>query len=354
MDGLTFVPAKHLKEKYTDANKIGFGRIFTDYMFTMRYFDGAWQDARIEPYGDFALDPACMVFHYGQAIFEGMKAYPAADGSVNLFRAKDNFARMNSSARRMRIPEIDEGFVLKALEELIRVEKDWIPTAPDTSLYIRPTIIATDAHLGVKASSSYLFYIILSPVGPYYAGGLDPVKIYVEDEYVRAVKGGTGFTKAACNYATSLLAGELAKDKGYTQVLWLDGVHRKYIEEVGAMNIFFRFNDAVVTPMLQGSILPGITRDSVLRLLRKEGVKAEERLISAEEVFDRADRGELLEVFGSGTAAVISPVGVLRWEDRIITINGNKTGELSQHLYDELTGIQFSRRPDPFGWVTKI
>ena len=355
MEDIQFVPTTHLKPKFTDPSKLGFGKVFTDYMFTMKYETSkGWYAPTIEPYAPFALDPSCMVLHYGQAIFEGLKAYPGPDGKIALFRVRDNFERMNRSAARMRIPEIDVDFAIKALIELLKVERDWIPRAKDTALYIRPTIIATDAHLGVKASSTYLFFIILSPVGPYYAAGLDPVKIYVEDEYVRAVRGGTGFTKAACNYAVSLLAGELAKDKGYSQVLWLDGVERKYIEEVGAMNIFFRFKDEIATPMLQGSILPGITRDSVLKLLRHKGYNAVERRISIQEVCEAHAKGELLEVFGTGTAAVISPVGELRYEDHIMEINHNQIGEVSQMLYDELTGIQNSRIPDPMGWMSYI
>lgn len=355
MEAIKFIPTPQPKAKFADPSKLGFGKLFTDHMFTMKYdAEQGWHAPTIEPYAPFALDPSCMVIHYGQAIFEGLKAYPAPNGKIGLFRVRDNFERMNRSAARMRIPLIDVDFAVHALEELLKVDRDWIPQAKDTSLYIRPFIFATDAHLGVKASATYIFCIILSPVGPYYAAGLNPVKIYVEDEYVRAVRGGTGFTKASCNYAASLLAGEIAKDKGYSQVLWLDGVERKYIEEVGAMNIFFRFKDEIVTPALQGSILPGITRDSVLKMLKLKGYNAVERRISVQELCEAYDRGELLEVFGSGTAAVISPVGELRYEDHVMSINNGQIGEVSQMLYDELTGIQNSRIADPIGWMSYI
>ena len=345
----------NLKAKYEDSSKLAFGKTFTDHMFTMKYENGkGWYDAKIEPYQPIAMDPACMVLHYGQAIFEGLKAYRGSNNEIRLFRVRDNFERMNRSAARMRIPEIDVDFCMNALYELLRVEKDWIPDAPGTSLYIRPTIIAMDPYLGVKASSTYLFYIILSPVGPYYPEGFNPVRIYIEDEYVRAVKGGTGFTKAACNYAMSLLAGEIAKEKGYTQVLWLDGVEHKYVEEVGSMNIFFLFKDALVTPALNGSILPGITRDSVLKMAKELGIKCEERRVSIEEVYEAQANGELLEVFGSGTAAVISPVGELNWAGKIITLNDGKTGPGGAELYERLTEIQYGRGNDVFGWSSVV
>jgi len=262
---------------------------------------------------------------------------------------------MNRSAQRMRIPTFDIDVVMEGLNKLLAVEADWIPSDPGTSLYVRPTIIATDNMLGVKASSTYLFYIILSPVGPYYPEGFAPVKIYVEDEYVRSVKGGTGEAKAAANYAQSLLAGEIAHDRGYTQVLWLDGIHHKYIEEVGSMNICFVIDGVLVTPKLQGSVLPGITRDSVLTMARSMGIKVEERAISIDEVFEAHEAGKLDEVFGTGTAAVISPVGELRWEDKVITINNGESGKLAVELYDKLTGIQYGTiAEDPFGWRYRV
>ena len=345
----------HPKEKITDAGKLSFGKNFTDHMFTMKYEKGkGWFDAKIEPYASIPMDPSCMVLHYGQAIFEGLKAYKGDNGEIRLFRVRDNFERMNRSAARMRIPEIDVDFCMEALEKLLVIEKDWIPCAPGTSLYIRPTIIAMDPYLGVKASSTYLFYIILSPVGPYYPEGFNPVRIYIEDEYVRAVKGGTGFTKAACNYAMSLLAGEIAKEKGYTQVLWLDGVEHKYVEEVGSMNIFFLFKSGLVTPALNGSILPGITRDSVIKMAKELGIPCEERRVSIEEVYEAHAKGELLEVFGSGTAAVISPVGELNWDGNIIEIHGGKTGPVAAELYEKLTEIQYGRGNDVHGWSTVV
>ncbi len=349
------VANENLKQKYTDAKSLKFGKLFTDYMLTWQYTTGqGWHDGKIEPYADFKMDPASMVLHYGQAIFEGLKAYKRADGKTLLFRARDNFRRMNASAERLCMPTLDVEQAYEGLCELLRIEDAWIPDTPGTSLYIRPTMIATDPFLGVKASDNYLFFIILSPVGPYYPEGFNPVKIYVENDYVRAVKGGTGTTKSAGNYAASILAGEQAKHSGYTQVLWLDGVHRRYIEEVGAMNIFFRFRDELVTPALAGSILAGITRSSILTLAQDMGLKVSERAVAIDEVFDAHDRGDLLEVFGSGTAAVVSPVGEMKWQDRTITINGNRTGELAQKLYDQLTGIQLGKVADPHGWVTVV
>lgn len=349
------VTNEHLKEKYADATQLKFGKLFTDYMLTWQYTAGqGWHDGKIEPYANFQIDPASMVLHYGQEIFEGLKAYKSADSKTLLFRARDNFRRMNASAERMCMPAVNVEKAYEGLCELLRLEDAWIPSAPGTSLYIRPTMIATDPFLGVKASDTYLFFIILSPVGPYYPEGFNPVKIYVENEYVRAVKGGTGTTKSGGNYAASILAGEIAKHQGYTQVLWLDGVHRRYIEEVGAMNIFFRFRDELVTPSLAGSILPGITRSSIITLAQDMGLKVSERPVAVDEVFEAYDRGELLEVFGSGTAAVVSPVGEMKWQDRNIVIGGGKTGELAQKLYDQLTGIQLGRLNDPHNWVSVV
>nr|WP_122012481.1 branched-chain amino acid aminotransferase [Maliibacterium massiliense] len=356
MEELQFIKREQLKEKPTDPAKLGFGKIFTDYMFTMRYTQGqGWHTPRIEPYGPLAIEPANMTLHYAQSIFEGMKAYIGPRGQVRLFRPEENMKRLNLSAKRMCIPEVDGAFVLDCLKKLLVIEKDWIPTAPGTSLYIRPFIFATDNFVGVKASSTYLLCIILSPVGSYYAEGLAPVKIFVEDEYVRAVRGGTGFTKAAANYAVSMLAGEIAKHQGYSQVLWLDGVERKYVEEVGAMNIFFLFNDELATPTLDnGSILGGITRKSVIEMARHMGLKVSERRIAIDEIFDRYNKGELKEVFGSGTAAVISPVGELKWEEHIMHINAGEIGPVSQQLYDTLTGMQYGTVADPYGWTVDV
>ncbi len=343
----------HLKEK-PDAANLTFGKVFTDHMLVMEHDEDGWHDAKIVPYGPFAMEPSSMVIHYGQTIFEGMKAYRTPAGKVNLFRPDENFKRLNVSCDRLCIPRIDEEYCLETLLELIRLEQDWIPTAPDTSLYIRPFIFADDPYIGVKASTKYIYCVILSPVGPYYAEGLKPVKIYVEDEYVRAVKGGMGFAKTAGNYAASLLAGEIAHQKGFSQVLWLDGVEHKYVEEVGAMNIFFKFNDELVTPMLDGSILSGITRKSIIELARHMGVPVTERLLPIEEVFERNEKGELEEVFGSGTAAVVSPVSDLCMKDKTIHINHGEMGPLTSKLYDTLTGIQWGRLEDPFGWTMEV
>ena len=324
-------------------------------MFIMDYDAGqGWHDARIVPYAPIVLDPAAMCIHYAQEAFEGMKAYRHADGSISLFRPTENCRRLNNSDERLCIPHIDEDDMLQAIRELVRVDADWVPHQYETSLYIRPFVFATEPHVGVHPSSTYQFIIILSPVGAYYPEGVNPVKIYVEDKYTRASKGGTGFTKAAANYAQSLKAQMDAQQKGYSQVLWLDGAEQKYIEEVGTMNVFFKIGGEVITPALTGSILPGITRKSTVELLKYWGVPVSERRLSVEEVFEAAHRGELEEVFGTGTAAVISPVGELCYNGEVVTINDFKTGELTQKIYDELTGIQWGTRPDPFGWVMPL
>jgi branched-chain amino acid aminotransferase len=338
-----------------DPKTLQFGKVFTDHMFLLNYETGkGWHDARIVPYGALEMEPSSMVFHYAQEVFEGMKAYRAPDGGVQLFRPYDNARRMNDSCERLCIPPVPEDLFVEAVKTLVKVDADWVPSEPDTSLYIRPFVIATDAALGVHASHTYLFCVICSPVGAYYAEGINPVKIYVESQDVRAVKGGTGYTKCGGNYAASIRAGERAEKNGYAQVLWLDGVERKYIEEVGSMNVLFKIDGKVVTPKLTGSVLPGITRRSCLELLRTWGIPVEERLISAQELFDAADSGKLEEAWGSGTAAVISPVGEMGWEDRHVVIHGGKIGELTQRLYDTLTGIQWGKQPDPYGWVVKV
>ena len=338
-----------------DEKHLGFGNHYTDHMFIMDYTEGrGWHSPRIEPYHSLELDPAALVFHYAQECFEGMKAYRAANGRVLLFRPEKNAARMQSTHRRLCIPEIPVEDFVQAVKALVSVDKDWVPGEPDTSLYLRPFTIATEAHLGVKPSASYQFIIIASPSGAYYAEGMNPVKIYVENEDVRAVKGGTGYTKCGGNYAASIRAGERAEQNGYAQVLWLDGVHRKYIEEVGSMNVMFQVGDTVLTPELTGSVLPGITRKSCLELLKSWGLKVEERLITAQELFDAGADGTLKEAWGTGTAAVISPIGEMGWEDQHVVVNGGKIGPLAQRLYDTLTGIQWGTRPDPFGWVVKL
>ena len=334
---------------------LGFGTVFTDHMFVMEYEqDKGWVNPRIEPYADFSMSPAAMVLHYGQAIFEGLKAYKTPDGNIQLFRARDNFARMNRSARGMCIPEVDVDFVMDALKQLIKLEEHWIPETLGTSLYIRPTIIATDPFIGVRASFTYKFYIILSPVGAYYAQGLNPVKIWVSKDHVRAVRGGVGEFKTAGNYAASLLAGEKAKEEGYVQVMWLDALEMKYIEEVGAMNIFFIINGELVTPNLSGSILPGITRYSVIDLAKKWGMTVSERKIGIEEIFEAHANGQLTEVFGSGTAAVISPVGEIRFGDRVMSIGDGTPGDTSMKFYNALTSIQYGKEEDTEGWIEVI
>ena len=343
------------KAKPAKGEKLGFGHIFTDHMFIMNYTEGkGWHDPRIVPYQNLSLSPASMVFHYGQEMFEGLKAYMGDDGKAYLFRPDMNAKRANQSNDRLCIPNIPEEDFVEAVRAVVEVDKDWIPTEPGTSLYIRPFVIATDDFLGVAPSKTYLFMVILSPSGAYYASGLSPVGIWIEDEYVRAVKGGMGFAKTGGNYAASLIAQVKAHDDGYSQVLWLDGVERKYIEEVGAMNIFFKIAGKIVTPMLNGSILPGVTRNSVLALCRSWGYEVEERRISVEELVAAAKDGTLEEVFGTGTAAVVSPVGKLRYMDDVMQIGGGEIGELTQKLYDAITGIQWGRRPDPFGWRVEV
>ncbi len=354
MDKISVTLSTSHKPKPTGPD-IPFGVITTDHMFLMNYdTEHGWHNPRIVPYAPFQIDPACMVLHYAQEIFEGMKAYRDDQGHIRLFRPEENFKRMNDSCERMSIPQIDVEFCVQAVKELVTLEKDWVPTAPNTSLYIRPFIFATDNHIGVHASHTYLFAVILSPVGPYYATGLAPVSIMIEEDDVRAVRGGTGFTKCGGNYAASLRAGEKAEEKGFSQVLWLDGVERKYIEEVGAMNVLFKISGKIVTPALNGSILPGITRKSSLQLLRDKGYPVEERKISVDELIAAAKDGSLEEAFGSGTAAVVSPIGSLSYKGESIVVSGGKIGPVTQELYDTLTGIQWGRIEDPYGWSQVI
>ena len=345
---------KHPKPK-PDPSALTFGETFTDHMFLMNYnVESGWHDARIVPYGPICLEPAAAVFHYAQELFEGLKTYLGQDGGLRLFRPEMNAKRTTVTCGRYCIPFIDEEFYVDAIKALVRVDRDWIPDRPGTSLYIRPFIIATEPYLGVRASNEYLFAIILSPVGSYYKGGLSPTKILVEDEYVRAVRGGTGFAKVGGNYAAGLKAQEKAAAMGFAQVLWLDGVERKYVEEIGTSNAFFVMDGEVWTAPLSGSILPGITRDSVIRLLKEWGMPVREERFTIDDVLDAFERGVLSEVFASGTAAVISPVGELRWKDRDLIINDNKIGCVSQKLYDSITGIQDGRLPDPFGWIVEL
>ena len=351
---IKFIESQNKKEKPFNQ-PLGFGKFFTDHMFLMDYNpELGWHDPRIVPFENISLSPAAMVFHYGQEMFEGLKAYRTPDGSIQLFRPQKNIERLNRTNERLCIPQMDPDDVLEAIKAVVKVDSDWVPHEKDTSLYIRPFIIATDPFLGVKPASNYIFCIILSPVGAYYPEGMDPVKIFVETEYVRAVKGGIGFAKAGGNYAASLRAQKKAHELGYTQVLWLDGVHRKYIDEVGTMNVFFVIDGEVVTPMLEGSILPGVTRDSVIHLLRERGYKVSERRVSVDELFEAHKEGKLDEAFGSGTAAVISPIGLLDRDGEKIVINNGEIGKISQMLYDQLTDIQWGRAKDEFNWIVKI
>ena len=354
MEEIKIQRATTLKPK-PDFKTLGFGKVFSDHMFLMNYTAGqGWHDPRIVPYGPFTLEPSAMVLHYAQEVFEGLKAYRTADGRIQLFRPIDNARRLNDSCERLCIPAIDENLFVEAVKTLVAVDREWVPDQPGTSLYIRPFIIATDASLGVHASHTYLFCIITGPVGAYYAEGINPVRIYVEDDDVRAVKGGTGYTKCGGNYAASIRAGERAEKQGYAQVLWLDGVHRKYIEEVGSMNVMFKVGGKIITPQLTGSVLPGITRRSCLELLRDWGYAVEERLITAQELFDAADSGKLEEAWGTGTAAVISPIGEMGWEGRHVVVNGGEIGSLAHKLYDTLVGIQWGTEPDPYGWTIQL
>lgn len=343
------------KEKPAADNPLKFGTIFTDHMFVCDYIEGqGWVDPRVIPYQPLSLEPACMVFHYGQEMFEGLKAYRSEDGRTLMFRPDKNIERAARSNKRLCMPEIPKELFMEGLQAVVGIDKDWVPTKPGTSLYVRPFMIATDPFLGVRPSNTYKFMIILSPVGAYYESGLDPVKIWIEDEYVRAVKGGIGEAKTGGNYVASLSAQVKAHDEGYAQVLWLDGVHRKYIEEVGAMNIFFKINGVVVTPELNGSILPGVTRQSAIDLCKMWGVPVEEKRISVDEIVEAAKSGAMEECFGTGTAAVVSPVGELRYENEKMVIGGGAIGPVTQRIYDTITGIQLGKIEGPEGWVVEI
>ena len=343
------------KERPTDESKLGFGKIFTDHMFLMDYSaDKGWNNARIVPFGPIPTHPASTVFHYGAEIFEGMKAYRAADGTIRLFRPMENIKRLNNSAERLCLPQLDEEGCLDILNTIVELEKDWVPHSEGTSLYLRPFLYGNDPHLGVHAVSNAVFAVICSPVGAYYATGLNPVSIAIESQDVRAVRGGTGYAKSGGNYAASLRAGKRAEEKGYAQVLWLDGVERKYIEEDGAMNVMFKIGGKIITPELTGSVLPGITRKSSIEMLRSWGYEVEERLFSVDELFEAVENGTLEEAWGTGTAAVVSPIGHLFYNNKEYTISDNKIGPLTQKLYDELTAIQWGKAEDKFGWSVTV
>jgi len=350
------VEAAKRRAKPQDESKLVFGKNFSDHMFMMDYRAGrgGWLNARIVPYQSMLMDPAAMVLHYGQGIFEGLKAYRSKDGRILLFRPEKNFERFNRSALRMCMPEIDVDFQYQAVQDLLKIDVDWIPHSMGSSLYIRPTMIASEPALGVRPAAEYLFFVITGPVAAYYAEGFNPIKIYVSDEYVRSVRGGVGEAKTMANYASSLYAAEMAKKKGFTQVLWLDAVERRYVEEVGTMNIFFRIDDELVTPPLTGSILPGVTRDSVIHLAAHWGIKVTERAISIDEVIEAVQSGAMKEIFGTGTAAVISPVGEISFKEQSYRIQDGGVGELSQKLYDEIVDMQYGDKADPFGWVREV
>ncbi|MDR0355787.1 MAG: branched-chain amino acid aminotransferase [Deltaproteobacteria bacterium] len=345
------LPQSHRQEHAADETKLGFGDKFTDHMFKMDYYDRAWRNPRIEPTAPLSLSPAAMVLHYCQTVFEGLKCYRHPGDRLALFRPKDNFRRFNQSAERMAIPLVDEEFMLQAVKELLRVDGDWTPSLPGSSLYIRPTIIATEPHLGVRPAREYLLYVLLSPVGAYYKEGFAPIKIYVEDFFTRAAQGGLGSVKAGASYAASLLATEKAAQKGFTQLLWLDAQEHRYVEEVGSMNMFFVINGKIVTADLTGTILPGVTRSSVLKVAADMGLTVEERRLDINEVLAAKETGALTEAFGAGTAAVISPVGTLSYNERQFAIADGQVGPITQKLYDELVGIQYGGRPDPYGWI---
>ncbi|MCL2675515.1 MAG: branched-chain amino acid aminotransferase [Firmicutes bacterium] len=349
---LKITKTQNPKTKPTGA--LGFGKYFSDHIFTMEYSGGEWKNAQIKPYEPFMLDPSCSVLHYAQGVFEGAKAFKNAKGEVLTFRLKDNVDRMLDSADRVCIPAFDKAFVLDAIEQIILIDQDWIPSGEGTALYLRPTIIATEPALGVRAADRYLLYCILSPVGAYYSGGLKPVRLYVEQKYVRAAVGGTGGHKVIGNYAASLKAGENAKKLGYDQVMWLDAFKHRYVEEVGAMNIFFICGGKALTPALSGSILPGITRRSIIQLLRDMGIEVEETAVDIVKMAAAAKSGELTEVFGTGTAAVISPVGGFCYKGKDYVVGGGAMGKVSEALYAQLTGIQNGRIEDKYGWVKKL
>lgn len=352
---IEYVEAKTLKEKPEWDLNLGFGKHFTDYMFTMDWTnEKGWHNAKIEPYGPICMDPATLVLHYAQETFEGLKAYKTKDGRILLFRPEMNARRFANSNKRLCMEVVPEDMFVEAIEKLVAFEKDWIPTAEGTSLYIRPFMFASEAAVGVHPSSAYKFMIILSPVGAYYPEGVNPVKIYVEDEFVRATKGGTGFTKCGGNYAASIAAQVKAEKLGYTQVLWLDGVERKYVEEVGTMNVMFMIDGKIITAPCDGTVLPGVTRDSIIQLLKSWGYEVEERHLAIDDLMQAGKDGRLQEAFGTGTAAVISPVGELNYKGEIVTINDFKTGALTQKLYDTLTGIQWGDVEDSFGWTLEV
>ena len=337
------------------AKDLGFGRIFTDHMFAMDYEEGrGWFDARIIPYGPIAMDPGASALHYGQAMFDGCKAFRAKDGRVQLFRGRRHAARLAEGAPRLGMAAPDTEDVHAAMMALVDLERDWVPSEPGASLYLRPTLIGTEGFLGVRAAKKYLFYVILSPVGAYYADGMKPVRIWVEKDYIRAARGGLGAVKAGANYAASLFAASEAQKRGYAQVLWLDALEHRYCEEVGVMNLFVQLGDEIVTAPLGGTILAGVTRDSVMTLLRDWGYKVNERRYAFEEIVEAQKAGTLGEVFGTGTAAVISPVAEFGHRDGTLKTSDGTIGPLAKRLHSTLTSIQYGEAPDPHGWMEEV
>lgn len=351
---MEIIKTQNSRKDQIDFGKLGFGEIFSDHMFSMDYINGKWVSSQIIPYGKIEIFPSMCSLHYGQIVFEGLKAFFTRNGTINIFRPEKYHNRLNHSCRRLCIPEIDYDLFMDSLKELVFLDKGWIPKMRGYSLYIRPFVFAIDNFLGVKISESYRFMIITSPVGAYYREGINPVRLVTSSEYIRAAKGGLGAAKTPANYAGTLLPAEEAHKRGFTQVLWLDGIERKYIEEVGTMNIFFLINDELITPPLEGTILGGVMRDTVLHLSKEWGISVAERKISIDEVQWASREGRLKEVFGTGTAAVISPIGEIQHNGNLTVVNSFKIGPLCQKLYDEITGIQYGERRDKFNWCYVI
>jgi len=351
---ITITPTDNSKISEIDFENLNFGRVFSDHMAELHYKDGAWQSAEIKPYGPISFEPSMMALHYGQAIFEGMKAYFSGDTTINLFRPFDHARRFNNSARRLCMPEIDENLFVELLEELLKLDFAWVPKEQGRALYIRPVMFASEEYLAAKVSEEYKLFIITSPVGAYYSEGFNPVKLTTNSEFVRAVKGGTGEAKAAGNYGGSFLPAKKAQESGFTQVLWLDATEHRYVEEVGTMNIFFLIDGTLITPKLGGTVLPGITRRSVIALADKWNVPVEERRISVDELFEAHNNNKLEEVFGAGTAAVISPVGLIHHNGKSITLDQEKIGPFAKKMFDNITGIQYGKKEDPYGWVHPV
>ena len=349
------VAKERRKPKPGNETQMIFGVHLTDHLFNMSYDRSqGWHAAKLEPYHAFQMDPASLVFHYGQSVFEGIKAYYGIDGKIRIFRLPDYLKRFNNSARRLCMPEVDEGFLRESIRSLVSLDRDWVPRSRGTALYIRPCMIASEASLGIKVSSRYICFVIACAVGPYYKEGFNPIKIWISDDCVRAVKGGTGEAKAAGNYAGCLLAEHKASEQGYSQVLWLDAIERKYIEEVGSMNIFLMIEDTLITPPLGGSILAGVTRDSILKMAAGLGYRTREKRVSIDEIIECINNGSLKEVFGSGTAAVVSPIKELFYQGRAYNTFDSRRENISRRLFEEITAIQYGEKEDVYGWTETV